>query len=131
MGLAAATQNQSMGRCVFSSIRGLNNAALVQYCKIFTSPEKSKGRIVESRIDVPNLKFSLLLVLGTCSPREVVWGGGWKEQSVLSLCFPCIVPYESISLQPLPSVQTAPACEERMADLCFLSSRWGSFLLPL
>lgn len=119
-----------MGTFVFSSIRGLDNAALVQYCKIFTVSEKSKGRIVGSRIDVPNLKFSLLLVLGTCSPREVVVGG-WKEQSVLSLCFPCIVPYESISLQPLPSVQTAPACEERMADLCFLSSRWGSFLLPL
>lgn len=88
MGLAAATQNQSMGRCVFSSIRGLNNAALVQYCKIFTSPEKSKGRIVESRIDVPNLKFSLLLVLGTCSPKEVVWGGGVERAKCIVSVFP-------------------------------------------
>lgn len=63
-----------MGRFVFFSVRGLNNAALVQCCKIFTGSEKSKGRIVESRIDAPNLKFSLLLFLGTCSPREVVEG---------------------------------------------------------
>lgn len=63
-----------MGRFVFSSIRGLDNAALVQYSKIFIISEKSKGRIVGSRIDVLNLKFSLLLVLGTCSPGGVVEG---------------------------------------------------------
>lgn len=98
--------------------------------KYLLAQRRAWEELLKSRIDVPSLQFSLLLILGTCSCREVL-RGGWKEKSVLSLCFPCIVPYESISLQPLPSVQTAPACKERMADLCFLSSRWGSFLLPL
>lgn len=44
------------------------------------------GRIVESGIDVPNLQFSLLLILGTCSCREIIWGGGGLEREKRIVC---------------------------------------------
>lgn len=69
---------------VFLHIRGLGNTALVQHCKIFISSEKSMGRIVESRIDVPNLQLSLLSILGTCSCREIVRGVE-REKRIVSV----------------------------------------------
>lgn len=101
--------------------------------KYLLAQRRPREELLKAEMMFRTCGFSLLLIFGTCSRREIIGGGGggWKEKSALSLCFPCIVPYESISLQPLPSVQTASACEERMADLRFLSSRWGSFLLPL
>lgn len=46
-----------LGWVLFSLVRGLGNAALVQYCKILISSERSVGRIVESRTDVANLQL--------------------------------------------------------------------------
>lgn len=53
--------------------------------KYLLAQRRAWEELLKSRIDVPSLQFSLLLILGTCSCREVLRGGGGKRK-VYCLC---------------------------------------------
>lgn len=53
--------------------------------KYLLAQRRAWEELLKSRIDVPSLQFSLLLILGTCSCREVLRGGVEREKCIVSV----------------------------------------------